>query len=266
MNNQQPKSFIAVDIGNTTISLALFHLDTGQQLPTPASPASHIALDTIQPQFELLEQWLTDLEISPSVKWFVISVNQPGLQRLQDWHSADEKFCVLSAKDFPLSISVGSPEKVGMDRIAAAVAANCLRDKQHAAIVVDAGSAVTIDAVDAEGKFIGGAILPGLKMLAASLSGQTDLLPLIQINPEQPPQVVGRDTGAAIRSGCYWGSVGAIQYLVQRMEDQFSEQVDLFISGGDASKIAAQGNRSMQTVPHLVLSGIAVAVESLSKS
>ncbi|PHS02335.1 MAG: hypothetical protein COA78_21380 [Blastopirellula sp.] len=263
MKNEQPKSFIAVDIGNTTINFALFHAASDQQLP---AAASHIALDTAEPQFDLLEQWLSDLEISSSLNWYVISVNQPGLQRLQDWHPAAANFHGLSCEHFPLSIAVSSPEKVGLDRIAAAVGANCLRAKHHAAIIVDAGSAVTIDAVNAEGQFIGGAILPGLKMLAKSLSGQTDLLPLIQIDPAQPPEVVGKDTAAAIRSGCYWGSVGAIQNLVKRMEDQFSEEVDLFISGGDASKIAAQENRSMQTVPHLVLSGIAVAVESLSKS
>ena len=85
------------------------------------------------------------------------------------------------------------------------------------AIIVDSGTATTVDAVDADGVFLGGAILPGFGLLARSLQRYTALLPLITLEElgTGPPPAVGRDTTAAIKSGLFFGQLGAVRELVR---------------------------------------------------
>ena len=91
-----------------------------------------------------------------------------------------------------------------MDRLAAAVAANRLH-QNCPAVVVDAGTAITVDSVAVDGVFQGGIIMPGMRMMLRSLATGTDLLPLIEAGfSDAIPDVIGRSTEDAIRSGVFW--------------------------------------------------------------
>jgi type III pantothenate kinase len=144
-----------------------------------------------------------------------------------------------------------------MDRLVAAVAANRIRDPQRAAIVVDAGTAVTVDAIMADGSFQGGVILPGMRLVCRALAAGTDLLPLVEVSfSESPPEPIGRSTETAIRSGAFWGTVGAIRLLVSQFRQQLGDSAQVFVTGGDASALASLIDREAQFVPQLVLAGI----------
>jgi type III pantothenate kinase len=110
---------------------------------------------------------------------------------------------------------------VGIDRLLDAVAANRLRHPAAPAVVVDVGTAITVDLVAADGSFQGGAILPGIAMSARALHAFTDLLPLVDVRElSSPPPPLGTSTVAALQSGLFWGAVGAIRQLLEILPGQ----------------------------------------------
>lgn len=113
----------------------------------------------------------------------------------------------------PILTRVVHPERVGSDRLLDAWAA--LQRLGGPVIVVDLGTATTVDAVDASGAFVGGAIVPGLQLGLDALARGTAQLPRVEATP--PEQVIGRDTASAIRSGAVIGHVGAVRELTTRM-------------------------------------------------
>src|SRR6185312_8188631 len=107
------------------------------------------------------------------------------------------------ASSLPLRVLVQQLDHVGIDRLLDAVAANSRRPAGVPAIIIDAGSAVTVDLVDEAGAFTGGAILPGLRLMAKALHDYTALLPLVD-PPTQAPPLPGTATIPAIESGIFW--------------------------------------------------------------
>src|SRR5205823_11315500 len=102
--------------------------------------------------------------------------------------SQDEAFLSIERPDqLPLSVALAEPAKVGIDRLLNAVAANTLRPRDMPVVIADIGSAVTVDWLDENGVFKGGAIFPGLRLMAKALNDYTALLPLVEIWRNLPP-------------------------------------------------------------------------------
>jgi type III pantothenate kinase len=244
---------LAVDIGNHQIKLGLFASDSGR-LPQPAQTWQ---VSTRQGDFDRLASLLPP----ESLTWRIATVHRQAERTLAAWVQArrpGDHYRRLKNDDLPLAIHVDQPQCVGTDRLLAAVAANRLRAPTRPAIVVDAGTAITVDLVSAAGAFEGGVILPGFRLAARALSEGTDLLPEVDYEPaSKPPPVVGKSTMAAIRSGLFWGQVGAVGELVRRMSDQLDAVPQVFVAGGDAERLAAYLPQ-VQVVPELVLAGIAL--------
>ena len=208
---------IAVDIGNARIKLGLFQSVGGSALPEPKAT---LQLTGGVPEFERLAAWVQEMthestggapspQPSPEgrggLAWHIASVNRPATTRLLDWLHAnrpDDRVRLLAASDLPLTVDLKRPDMVGVDRLLDAVAANCLRTPGRPAVVVDVGTAITVDLLSAKGAFRGGAIVPGIAMSARALHEFTDLLPLIEmVELAAPPPPVGTATTTAMRSG-----------------------------------------------------------------
>lgn len=243
---------LAVDIGNHQIKLGLFPGDLEDGLPQPEQIWK---IPTGEASFEPLAARLP----SAALAWCAATVHRQAECRLAAWvhqRRPQDRYRLLHHTDLPLAIHVEQPHRVGSDRLLAAVAVNRLRAPERPAIVIDAGTAITVDLVSAVGAFEGGVILPGFRLTARALAEGTDLLPEVDYDPAaEPPPVVGTSTAAAIRSGLFWGQVGAVRELVQRMSDQLGAAPQVFVAGGDAERLAAFLPRS-QVVPELVLAGI----------
>src|SRR5262249_45560659 len=112
----------------------------------------------------------------------------------------------------PMSLAVEAPEKVGIDRICSAAAA--YEVIRAACVIASFGTAVTIDCVNGEGVFMGGAILPGLQLQARALHEGTAALPGVAI--ERTGAVYGTTTEQAIRNGVLYGVVGALREITER--------------------------------------------------
>jgi len=243
---------LAVDIGNHQIKLGLFLGDDGDGLPQPAEVWK---IPTGEAAFEPLSALLPQVPLA----WCAASVHRQVESRLAAWvqqRRPRDRYRLLQHENLPLAIHVEHPHRVGSDRLLAAVAVNRLRSPDRPAVVIDAGTAITVDLVSAAGAFEGGVILAGFRLTAKALAEGTDLLPEVDYDPTaEPPAVVGKSTAAAIRSGLFWGQVGAVRELVQRMSDRLEAAPQVFVAGGDAERLAAFLPEA-QVVPELVLAGI----------
>jgi type III pantothenate kinase len=191
-------------------------------------------------------------------------VHREGTRVLQAWLQQSrpgDEVRLLTHHDLPIATRVEFPDRVGLDRLAAAVAANVLRTAEAPAIVIDAGSAITVDLVAADGAFEGGVILPGFQMSAQALSS-ADLLPVARFSPDEIPAVIGKSTEAAIRSGLFWGAVGAVREIIQRMSAELDREPEIFVTGGALRRLAEHLDDEASFVPNMVLSGIAIAARS----
>ncbi len=256
MTGSSAPLLMAVDVGNSRIKFGDFEHPLDEPVPAPQSA------------FALPHDW-TDADLlallprSPSeYAWWISSVNRPAEARLVEWLRARQvaQPRLLEPADLPLKVDVALPEAVGMDRLVDAVAANALRARDTGAIIIDFGSAITVDLVTSRGSFAGGSILPGVGTSARALHEFTDMLPLIEVS-EAPP-ALGTCTEEAMRSGLFWGAVGAVRELVSQLIREHGE-AQVFLTGGGAppyaAVLAADDQHPAQYVPQLTLSGIALA-------
>jgi type III pantothenate kinase len=250
---------IAVDIGNSLTKLAWFDSQSSDQTAELPQPTKIVEFPTGRtPGSDLLAELPKD-----ACRWRVASVHREGQRVLADWvhgNRPQDDYLTLALADLPIVVRVDHPEGVGLDRLAAAVAANALREPGRPAIVVQAGTAVTVNLIDSNGAFAGGAILPGFRMQAEALFGGADLLPLAILEPQgEPPAALGTNTEDAIRSGLFWGAVGAVRELVARISRPLAREPQVFVTGGDIARLAPLVGGDTRFVPNMVLAGIALA-------
>src|SRR5262245_3201699 len=181
---------IAVDIGNSSTKIG-WRFELGDSDALPAAGVTRSFVTGQQPPDELREVLPTE-----RCRWHIGSVHREGTRVLQSWLQANrsgDEVRLLTHHDLPVAVRLEFPDRVGLDRLAAAVAANVLRTAGAPAIVVDAGSAITVDLVAADGAFEGGVILPGFRMSAEALSS-ADLLPVARFSPDEIPTIIGKST------------------------------------------------------------------------
>jgi type III pantothenate kinase len=264
-------TLIAVDIGNSWIKLGRFERGTiVPELPQPTATLE-LALTSRAGDFDPgpLTIWCRE-QSAGDATWLASSVHRGAAERLEAALGAigrtlnvELPLRQITFDEVPLAVEVDAPQRVGMDRLMGAVAANRLRPAGRAAIVVDLGTATKAALVTDVGAFVGGAIWPGLSMSAAALHEQTDALPLIEVaHWQSPPQVLGKSTVPAMESGIFWGAVGAVREIVEKLSFGHVPLPVVFVTGGNsrlvAQVLAEEGTLELQHLPHLVLSGVAI--------
>ena len=133
-----------------------------------------------------------------------------------------------------------TPSEVGADRIVNGVAAyeRFGRDGHHPVIVVDFGTATTFDAISADGAYLGGVICPGVGISADALFQRAARLPRVEVR--KPARVIGRNTVGSLQSGLFWGYVGLVEGIVQRMKRELGADAVTVATGGLAELIAPE--------------------------
>lgn len=265
-------NLVAVDIGNSQMKLGVFVLAAADgadvlSLPEPLATLD-LPIDHATGQFDdsRLADWCTEQQLARAL-WRIGSVHRGAAERLVAWISASFSPLpnipsprLLKYQNIPIRVRTDVPARVGIDRLLAAFAANHLRSSERAAIVVDLGTAITVDVVEPDGAFAGGAILPGIGMAGRALAEQTDALPHVRFDPSHPPSPVGKSTTSAIEAGLFWGAVGAINELINQQAADLALPPDVFVTGGAGGTVAgplAEHHR-VRFEPHLVLAGIAL--------
>ncbi len=258
---------IVVDAGNTRVKFSWMETARGGEVPRSLG---FVAIPVGQPlPVETLHEWIRQGNPRQIV---VDGSNPPEVERvLKEWPAAGVRPHRLENRArLPLVIDVEFPEKVGIDRLLNAIAANARRQSGQIAIVIDSGTATTVDLVDGTGVFRGGAILPGFEMGAKALHQYTALLPLIQHHRlhDRVPPPIGRNTTEALESGLYWGHVGAVKQLIESLCTGHSTRPGgpspLVLLSGGAAPILRPHLGNVQWEPALCLQGLALAAAAMA--
>ncbi len=202
--------------------------------------------------------------LSAAQAWTVCGVQPERRDALVDWlrRRGDRVTVLDSWKQLGLPVRVEYPDRVGLDRLLNAVAVAACLPSGTGAILIDAGSAVTVDWLDSTGAFGGGAIFPGLRLMTKALHDYTALLPLVEVPHSRPP-MPGKSTVAAMEAGVFGAVVGGIQYLVQQLAAHTTGAPRVFLTGGDAVLLQAALDPGVAVWPHMTLEGLRLAAESL---
>lgn len=212
---------LTIDQGNSTAKVSLFD---GLQFVGSKRYKQLCASD--------IEQLLTDNEIEAAIYSSVQSRDE-RIERILN--ERIKKFIILTADTpMPIKIDYATPHTLGRDRIAVAVGAVSEMPDANL-LVIDAGTAITLDLINKAGRFIGGNITPGLTTRFESLHNFTDKLPLINAEGDIP--FIGYDTPTAIRAGVVNGIVTEIYGYIKCLESEIGD-LTVFMTGGDSRFLA----------------------------
>jgi type III pantothenate kinase len=250
---------IAISIGNTRTQVARFGkggLDDVERFPN----------DNLAPIVERVTTWwkehgnvnLPDFaEGQPAIA--LASVNDPIANRLAsaiEDQLTIEVFRIGDDMPVPIGQQLDRETITGVDRLLNAAAA--FERLKQACVIVDAGTAITVDFVDGQGTFHGGAIAPGAAMQLKALHEHTAALPELAFRaPDAEP--FGRNTTQAMLQGVYHGIRGMVQRLVEQYAEAYGAFPLVVATGGDAQTLFANHELVDRIVPELTLLGIASA-------
>ncbi len=257
---------LLADVGNSRTKLALLS-GVSQGMPLLERRCD---LDSRDFNSDDFENWLR-AAVPASATFFIASVYDTAAAQLETAISAVSATHHLLVQrqrvhfsDFPLGVKTDQPDRVGIDRLAAATAASHLVSSKNGCIVIDCGTAASVDMVASEGQFLGGAILPGPALLARSLADGTSLLPEVSsLGHAPPPPMPGRSTNNAITAGIGFGIRGAVCRLVDEARRELGPEADIFLTGGWRGVVRGEFS-NVREFPDLVLFGIGIAAMRIS--
>ena len=241
---------LAIDIGNTNVTLGLFE-------QTRLLSYESLSLEHTVSLPRCMSDAVAGMSDGPPDKVVLASVNPRVLLVVQAWGEDLLRVPVLRVRqDIPVDMPVllERPSRLGDDRLMNGVAAH--HRAQGAAIVVDFGTATTVEAVSARGEYMGGSIGPGLKLSAKALREYTALLP--EISPEAVDSPLGKNTQQAMLAGVFYAQVGMAKETIERMCVHLDGRPKVYATGGDAPLIAPSVPAIDEVVPELTLEGIAL--------
>ena len=292
----QPRRAVAVDIGNTAVKVAygdpnrglvrwsLSLADPGWAVACVRRVIAEAGLPVRSTGRESDQEHHADLghrsdrgpAVAPTrnagtaIQWWVASVHRDAARRFRDAAGASgidlDVLRIVTRADVPMPVDVDYPDRLGIDRLVGAWGA--FTEFRSPLIVVDIGSAVTVDHVTDDGRFAGGAIMPGIALQIAGLASGTDALPAVtweragsaplsetrsgsQADRVDPGTVVpGKNTEDAIRLGILAGIAGGIEKAVRTYREamrgtETAARLQVVVTGGDAERI-----RPSLDVPH----------------
>jgi type III pantothenate kinase len=202
-------------------------------------------------------------------RWAVAGVNPACQQSFLTWLGIrSDTIATIDHWQFTgLNVAVETPTQVGIDRLLTALSARRVAPADRPVIVINVGTAMTIDLIDAGNTFAGGAILPGPKLMARSLHNYTAKLPRIPIDPVPPTGAWGRNTRDAIEIGIGAAVAGAADLLVWEWSSRFDPKPCVFVTGGDAGYFAGFEFTAdvgpLTFDDKLTLEGVRIAAEAL---
>ena len=244
---------LAIDVGNTNIVLGLFEAETLRAAWNVATDVHKTADEYAVMLLTLLPRdGLAPSDISHAVISCVVPPLEPVFEELTKQYIGTSPLVIRAGVKTGVKIGIDNPREVGADRVVNAAAAHRLYGGPL--IVIDFGTATTLDAVSADGEYLGGAIAPGIGMAAEALFQRTSKLPRIDLVP--PETAIGRNTVTAMQSGVMFGYVGLIESLVDRIRHELGGTVKVIATGGLANVIAKETRVIDEVNPNLTLIGL----------
>jgi len=237
---------LLIDIGNTRIKWAYLN-DQGQLCEPGVVSHADFNLELMRQLKRPNDVWISNVGSKALLK--VVS------DELTTQFGVAINVVTVSQSAGGLTNDYKDLEGLGVDRWVAAIGARAIVS-QGDLIIIDAGSAVTIDWLRNDNSYQGGVILPGVWLMHESLVGQID----IGADLVDRGQIIGKNTEECVNSGVSYGVVGAVERVVDEMQHVISAPVTILLTGGDAPLIMAKSDLPVVDQPDLVLRGLAELV------
>ena len=248
------RMIVALDVGNTNMSLGMVRggdVTESRRAPTRGNKTAE-SLEAMLGSL-LAEDGAALDKVEVILLASVVPSVTAALTELAVRHEI--RLIVADETNIPIAVRVDEPAAVGHDRLVNAFAAGALYGRP--AIVVDLGTATTLDVVAPDGAFLGGAIAPGLGLGLEALAERTAQLPRVPL--EVPERAIGRDTVSAIQSGAVLGYFGLVKELVRRITAELGTKPTVVLTGGLSALPFARDIPGVAAIdPLLTLRGLAL--------
>ena len=244
---------LAIDIGNTNLVIGCIHQDQilfKARIATDRTRTSDQYGVEIKNMMEAYGVHVSDIDdcIISSVVPPVFNSVKTGVMKVIGKHP----MVVGPGLKTGLNIHVDVPSQVGSDRIVVAVAA--LAEYKAPLILMDLGTATTMDVIEPENRYMGGVILPGVKVALDALTSRAAQLPAISL--DKPKHIIGKNTVDCMRSGMMYGTAATIDGLVERIEEELGHTATLIATGGMAQFVTPLCKREIILEKDLLLKGL----------
>ena len=246
---------LAIDMGNTNIVIGCIDDKTIQFVERMSTDHSKTELEYAISFKHVLE--LNQIDIKDIEGVIISSVVPPVLNTIK---RAVKKVVNLTPKvvgpgiKTGLNIKTDNPAQVGSDMIVCAVAA--LKEYKAPLIFVDMGTATTISVIDEDKNYLGGVIIPGVKVALNGLVSNTAQLPRISL--EAPKKVIGTNTIDCMKSGMIYGNAACIDGMIERIEEELGMKATVLATGGIASSIIPYCKKEIIIDDALLLKGLKI--------
>ena len=249
---------LAIDVGNTNIVIGGLE---GEEIRFQARYNTDRAKTEDEYALIFMDMFRLE-EISPDeIEGGIISSVVPELRKILQL--AIQKLtgkCLMILNpdlDIDLIINMDIPGQLGSDQVADAIAA--IAKYPTPILIFDMGTATTLSVVDKQGIYIGGMIIPGLKLAVESLYSKTSLLPRISL--DAPPQLIGKNTTNCMKAGAIYGNAAMMDGLIDRMEEELGEKATVVATGGLICEIVPYCKREVIVDKDLILRGMKMIYE-----
>ena len=270
---------LALDVGNTNTVLGLYKLDeeSAQAAEEPGSAAGRLRVDS-----KLAAHWrVTTHRAQTADEYGVLFVNlfnmsgmsvdqvkhiiissvvppvESTLRRVCEKYFHIQPLFVEPGIKTGMPVLVDNPAELGADRLVNAIAA--FERYGGPCIVVDFGTATTFDVISAKGEYLGGAISPGLGISADALFARAARLGRVDVR--RPAKVIGTNTVTHLQSGLYYGYIGLVDGIIERMAAELGAQPRVIATGGLARTISGDSRFVAQIDDMLTLDGLRILFE-----
>jgi len=244
---------LAIDIGNTNIVIGLYKGETLKdhfRLSTCENTTADEVSFFIGSFLERMG--LTNEDVDQVALASVVPSLTSVFEQAAKKHLGCLPLIVSPKIKLPITIELPEPDQVGADRIANAAAG--FAKYGGPIVIVDFGTATTFDVVNTQGAYVGGIIIPGPQTSMAELARKAARLFEVRIEP--PDQVIGNSTAGALKSGLFYGTVGQVDYIIDRIIEELGQPPKIIATGGLAKGLEQLSRHISIIEPTLTLEGL----------
>lgn len=250
---------LAIDVGNTHITVGLYQ---GPRLQHTwrLNTNRHYTSDELGIHFLnlLATKTLDASRLSGVCIASVVPSLDGPLSQMSRTYLRQKPLIVTPSTPMGIKNLYKNPDEVGADRLVNAVAVHAIYRK--AAIVVDFGTATTLDCVTAKGEYLGGAICPGMELAGEWLATHTAKLPRVTFQTA-PTKAIGKTTKESLQSGLFWGYIALVEGLLQRLTREMGGKPLVIVTGGLSPVIGPRLSSRPKIEPDLTLDGLRIIWE-----